>query len=163
MRNIINYKLDEAGEELLALLLASSEPPTLREIKTRLAIKNLDRKLDKLIADGLVIRRDRRYYPNIPTDEEYEELKRTPKTRVIANLEVDGFEVDEGNIATYFEKLDLGLELTPKEQAIFDLIGDVEPNFAIAKITKFHKNPSEKYDIFDEVAKLLDWSKIYEK
>lgn len=59
--------------ELVEELLNSQEPPTLRALKSKFTDGSFDKILDRLIAEKLIIRQERRYYLGFPIYTEHDQ------------------------------------------------------------------------------------------
>ena len=59
--------------ELVEELLNSQEPPTLRALKAKFTDGSFDKILDRLIAEKLIIRQERRYYLGFPIYNEHDQ------------------------------------------------------------------------------------------
>ncbi len=170
--------------------LAGKDDVSLRQIKRDFSeIDHLDRQLEDFIQAGYIQRRDRRYYLNLPPftdvkavalDEQlilesssplYQalqalrfETKLTNKTNQAVLIEETDFERNRPTLSNYFHKMSSGAPLSQEQEEVYEILGDVNPDYALKYMTsfllKFAKKDLVKQrrsDIFVEVLALLGY------
>lgn len=136
---------------------------TLRQIKQAFPdMKQLDRALDLYIENGYITRSERRYHLNLPqvnTLEElqlddmvfvddqstlYQEIKSlryktvlTNKTNDLQIIEETDFERQTLTLANYFYKLQHGYPMSAEQEPLYQILGDVNPDYALKYLTTF--------------------------
>lgn len=170
--------------------LAGKDDVSLRQIKRDFSeIDHLDRQLEDFIQAGYIQRRDRRYYLNLPPftdvkavalDEQlilesssplYQalqalrfETKLTNKTNQAVLIEETDFERNRPTLSNYFHKMSSDAPLSQEQEEVYEILGDVNPDYALKYMTsfllKFAKKDLVKQrrsDIFVEVLALLGY------
>ncbi len=84
----------------------------LREIKAQFPDVAVDKLMEEYIKAGLILRENKRYYLNLPFLES-----------------IDSF--------NYFYKVKHQYPLTEKQQKLYDILGDVNPEYALKYMTTF--------------------------
>ncbi|VTS18818.1 DUF1803 domain-containing protein [Streptococcus pseudoporcinus] len=136
---------------------------TLRQLKKVFPdVKHLDRYLDLYIEEAYILRNERRYYLNIPilkgveeleldsmvfVDNEtpvYQELQElvfetslTNKTNDLLIIEKTDFARDRLTLCNYFYKLEKGYSLSAEQNKLYQIIGDVNPDYALKYLSTF--------------------------
>lgn len=143
--------------------LDSENDVTLRQLKKAFShIPNLDRKLDTYIKEGFVSRANRRYQLMLPALPDWSELRldqmlllstTSPfyqtlqelefvtelcnQTNECLILEKTRFERQELSLSNYFYKLKNGYKLSPEQEPLYALLGDVNPEYALKYMSSF--------------------------
>ncbi|VTS36892.1 hypothetical cytosolic protein [Streptococcus pseudoporcinus] len=136
---------------------------TLRQLKKVFPdVKHLDRYLDLYIEEAYILRNERRYYLNIPILKGVEELEldsmvfvdnETPvyqelqelvfetslanKTNDLLIIEKTDFARDRLTLCNYFYKLEKGYSLSAEQNKLYQIIGDVNPDYALKYLSTF--------------------------
>ena len=136
---------------------------TLREIKREFAnFPNIDRSMEEYIKAGYVLRENKRYRQSVPLlenvtdlslDQEvfvrddsplYQELLNmrfethlTNQTNQAILVEKTDFLREQLTLSNYFYRLKQQYPLTNQQQKLYDLVGDVNPEYALKYITAF--------------------------
>lgn len=136
---------------------------TLREIKREFAnFPNIDRSIEDYIKAGYVLRENKRYHQSIPLlenvtalslDQEvfvrddsplYQELLNmrfethlTNQTNQAILVEKTDFLREQLTLSNYFYRLKQQYPLINQQQKLYDLVGDVNPEYALKYMTTF--------------------------
>ena len=132
---------------------------TLREIKREFAnFPNIDRSIEDYIKAGYVLRENKRYHQSVPllenvTDQEvfvrddsplYQELLNmrfethlTNQTNQAILVEKTDFLREQLTLSNYFYRLKQQYPLINQQQKLYDLVGDVNPEYALKYMTTF--------------------------
>ena len=136
---------------------------TLREIKHEFAnFSNIDRSMEEYIKAGYVLRENKRYRQNVPLlenvtdlslDQEvfvrddsplYQELLNmrfethlTNQTNQAILVEKTDFLREQLTLSNYFYRLKQQYPLINQQQKLYDLVGDVNPEYALKYMTTF--------------------------
>ena len=136
---------------------------TLREIKREFAnFPNIDRSIEDYIKAGYVLRKNKRYHQSVPLlenvtalslDQEvfvrddsplYQELLNmrfethlTNQTNQAILVEKTDFLREQLTLSNYFYRLKQQYPLTNQQQKLYDLVGDVNPEYALKYMTTF--------------------------
>lgn len=136
---------------------------TLREIKREFAnFPNIDRSIEDYIKAGYVLRKNKRYHQNVPLlenvtalslDQEvfvrddsplYQELLNmrfethlTNQTNQAILVEKTDFLREQLTLSNYFYRLKQQYPLINQQQKLYDLVGDVNPEYALKYMTTF--------------------------
>ena len=136
---------------------------TLREIKHEFAnFSNIDRSMEEYIKAGYVLRENKRYRQSVPLlenvtdlslDQEvfvrddsplYQELLNmrfethlTNQTNQAILVEKTDFLREQLTLSNYFYRLKQQYPLTNQQQKLYDLVGDVNPEYALKYMTTF--------------------------
>ena len=136
---------------------------TLREIKREFAnFPNIDRSIEDYIKAGYVLRENKRYHQSVPLlenvtalslDQEvfvrddsplYQELLNmrfethlTNQTNQAILVEKTDFLREQLTLSDYFYRLKQQYPLTNQQQKLYDLVGDVNPEYALKYMTTF--------------------------
>lgn len=136
---------------------------TLREIKREFAnFPNIDRSIEDYIKAGYVLRENKRYHQSVPLlenvtalslDQEvfvrddsplYQELLNmrfethlTNQTNQAILVEKTDFLREQLTLSNYFYRLKQQYPLTNQQQKLYDLVGDVNPEYALKYMTTF--------------------------
>lgn len=165
---------------------------SLRQIKKEFAsVSNVDRQLDRFIEAGYIRRHNRRYANNfscltnladLSLDQEifietnspiFEEVARvtfTVETRNSTNKVVIQEEVDAGRerltLSSYFYKLSRQLPLSEEQEVLYQLLGDVNQDYAmkyltifLLKFTRKERVLQRRPDIFVKALEILGFIK----
>ncbi|MGT2768486.1 DUF1803 domain-containing protein [Streptococcus ictaluri] len=170
--------------------LATNQEVTLRAIKKSFPhVKNVDRSIEAYVQANYILREEKRYYLNLPMLEQlddlildqqvfvetkssaYQDLLRlrfetclTNQTNQVLIKEITGFEREELTLANYFYRLNRQEPLSDAQKVLYDLLGDVNPQYALKYMTTFLMKYSRKTelmqkrrDIFVEALVLLGY------
>ncbi|EGJ27343.1 DUF1803 domain-containing protein [Streptococcus porcinus] len=136
---------------------------TLRQLKKVFPdVRHLDRHLDLYIEETYILRDERRYYLNLPllksteglqldsmvfVDNEtpiYQELQElvfetrlANKTNDLIIIERTDFTRDTLTLSNYFYKLGKGYSLSTEQNKLYQIIGDVNPDYALKYLSTF--------------------------
>ncbi len=136
---------------------------TLREIKREFVnFPNIDRSIEDYIKAGYVLRENKRYRQSVPLlenvmdlslDQEvfvrddsslYKELRNvrfktrlTNQTNQAILVEKTDFLREQLTLSNYFYRLKQQYPLTNQQQKLYDLVGDVSPEYALKYMTTF--------------------------
>ena len=136
---------------------------TLREIKREFAnFPNIDRSIEDYIKAGYVLRENKRYHQSVPLlenvtalslDQEvfvrddsplYQELLNmrfethlTNQTNQVILVEKTDFLREQLTLSNYFYRLKQQYPLINQQQKLYDLVGDVNPEYALKYMTTF--------------------------
>ena len=147
---IINY-LDKQDDVIL------------REIKREFAgFPNLDRFMEECIKAGYIRRENKRYYQQVPLLEKLENLsldqevfirddspiyqellnlrfetQLTNQTNAAILLEKTDFQRDKLTLSNYFYKMQRQYPLSEEQKPLYDILGDVNPEYALKYMTTF--------------------------
>lgn len=136
---------------------------TLREIKREFAnFPNIDRSIEDYIKAGYVLRKNKRYHQSVPLlenvtalslDQEvfvrddsplYQELLNmrfethlTNQTNQAILVEKTDFLREQLTLSNYFYRLKQQYPLINQQQKLYDLVGDVNPEYALKYMTTF--------------------------
>lgn len=143
--------------------LDQHEEVILREIKREFAgVANIDRSIEEYIKAGYIKRENKRYYLSLPLleslddlclDQEvfirndsplYQELlelrfetQLSNQTNAAVLLEETDFQRDELTLANYFYKMQRQYPLSNAQKLLYDVLGDVNPEYALKYMTTF--------------------------
>ena len=131
--------------QALIAFLASHEDVTLRSIKAAFnSEKNLERQIENFVQAGLISRLDKRYTNNFQVfgDEDFalNLPVSVPKTLIFADPFLhlaSNFARTDDSLANYFYHVEKRVTLSVVEQEVFDLIGDIDPEYALKYMTTF--------------------------
>ena len=148
-RDLVDY-LDQHDEVIL------------REIKSHFPEVAVDKYLEEYIKAGLILRENKRYYLNLPflesteslaLDQEvfvrddspiYQEILEKDfqtglrnQTNAAILEEYTDFAREKMTLSNYFYKVKHQYPLTEKQQALYAVLGDVNPEYALKYITTF--------------------------
>ena len=91
----------------------------LREIKAQFPDVAVDKLMEEYIKAGLILRENKRYYLNLPL------------------LESTDFAREKMTLSNYFYKVKNQYPLTEKQQKLYAVLGDVNPEYALKYMTTF--------------------------
>ena len=148
-KNLVDY-LDQHDEVIL------------REIKARFPEVAVDKFLEEYIKAGLVLRENKRYYLNLPLlestdslelDQEvfvrddspsYQEIlekhfqtELRNQTNAAILVESTDFAREKMTLSNYFYKVKFQYSLTEEQQRLYEILGDVNPEYALKYMTTF--------------------------
>lgn len=149
-------------QDLIAYL-DGREETILRDIKRDFpGVDKLDKKLESYIQAGYILRADKHYYLTLPfldslegleLDQEvfireesplYKDLlaltfetRLTNQTNQAVLIEQTDFARDRLTLANYFYKLEKGYALSEEQQELYEILGDVRPEYALKYMTTF--------------------------
>lgn len=149
--------------EKLINYLDQQDDVILREIKREFAgSSNLDRFMEECIKAGYIRRENKRYYQQVPLleklenlslDQEvfirddspiYQELLNLSFETQLANqtnaailLEKTDFQRDKLTLSNYFYKMQRQYPLSEEQKPLYDILGDVNPEYALKYMTTF--------------------------
>ena len=134
----------------------------LREIKATFPDVPVDRFLEDYIKAGLILRENKRYYLNLPFLESVDSLeldqqiflreespvyqvlleqsfetKLRNQTNAAILVEKTDFARTKMTLSNYFYKVKHQYPLTEKQQELYDILGDVNPEYALKYMTTF--------------------------
>lgn len=166
--------------------LAKNNDVILRQIKKDFPDqKNLDRHLEDYIQAGYIIRADKRYQIALPILESLEDLqldqmvfiddssaiyqalkelrfetKLTNETNACIIIESTDFERQALTLSNYFYKLGHKYPLSDAQLPLYELIGDVNQNYAMKYLStfllKFTRRPQVKQKVIDIFCQSLE-------
>lgn len=175
--------------ELLIYLEAHSNP-TLREIKKSFPdVKHLDRSIEEYIKAGLIRRENKRYQLSLPILDSVENLDLdchifvdsesdvysdllnlffetclTNTTNAVKIVEGTDFAREELTLSNYFYKLGHYLPLSDQQERLYQLLGDVNPEYFLKHATTFllkfvrkDEFPQKRRNIFVDALELLGY------
>ena len=148
-KNLVDY-LDQHDEVIL------------REIKARFPEVAVDKFLEEYIKAGLVLRENKRYYLNLPLLESTDSLEldqevfvrddslsyqeilekhfqtelRNQTNAAILEEHTD-FAREKMTLSNYFYKVKYQYPLTKEQQRLYEILGDVNPEYALKYMTTF--------------------------
>ena len=143
--------------------LDQHEDVTLRELKRAFSdVAHLDRQLDSYIKAGYVLRSERRYFQHLPLlenletlalDEEiflrddsplYQDLQKLRfstkldnETNAVILLEETDFAREKLTLSNYFYKMRHAYPLSADQERLYEILGDVNPQYALKYMTTF--------------------------
>ena len=174
----------------LVNFLYQTDDVTLRQIKAKFQeVPKIDRLIEEYVQTGYIIRDDKRYtigfellnsLENISLDSQifvddesqiYTDLmKLTFETRLdneandLVLVEKTSIVRDELTLSNYFFKLAENLPMSKAQEVLFDLLGDVNPQYALKYMTTFllkfarkDEVAQKRPDIFVEALEKLDY------
>ena len=174
----------------LVNFLYQTDDVTLRQIKAKFQeVPKIDRLIEEYVQTGYIIRDNKRYtigiellnsLENISLDSQifvddesqiYAELKKlTFETRLdneandLVLVEKTSIVRDELTLSNYFFKLAENLPMSKAQEVLFDLLGDVNPQYALKYMTTFllkfarkDEVAQKRPDIFVEALEKLDY------
>ena len=161
----------------------------LREIKAQFSEVPVDKYLEEYIKVGLILRENKRYYLNLPFLESTEsleldqeifvrddspiyqeilekhfqtELRNQTNTAILK--ERTDFAREKMTLSNYFYKVKHQYPLTEEQQALYGILGDVNPEYALKYMTTFllkflkkHQLMQKRRDIFVDSLVLLGY------
>ena len=144
----------------------------LREIKARFPEVAVDKFLEEYIKAGLVLRENKRYYLNLPLLESTESLELDQEvfvrddspiyqeilgkhfqtelrnqTNAAILEEYTDFAREKMTLSNYFYKVKHQYPLTKEQQRLYDILGDVNPEYALKYMTTFLLKFLKKYEV----------------
>lgn len=174
----------------LVNFLYQTDDVTLRQIKAKFQeVPKIDRLIEEYVQAGYIIRDNKRYtigfellnsLENISLDSQifvddesqiYAELKKLSfetrldnETNDLVLVEKTSIARDELTLANYFFKLAENLPMSKEQEVLFDLLGDVNPQYALKYMTTFllkfarkDEVAQKRPDIFVEALEKLDY------
>lgn len=174
----------------LVNFLYQTDDVTLRQIKAKFQeVPKIDRLIEEYVQTGYIIRDNKRYtigfellnsLENISLDSQifvddesqiYAELKKlSSETRLdnetndLVLVEKTSIARDELTLSNYFFKLAENLPMSKAQEVLFDLLGDVNPQYALKYMTTFllkfarkDEVAQKRPDIFVEALEKLDY------
>lgn len=146
----------------LVQYLEQHEEVILREIKRKFPDVRVDKHLEDYIKTGLILRENKRYYLNLPLltsveglqlDQEvfvdidspvYAELQAlrfvtelTNTTNAAVLREETDFFRSQLTLSNYFYKMRQQYALSPQQEGLYAILGDVNPDYALKYMTTF--------------------------
>ncbi len=170
--------------------LYQTDDVTLRQIKAKFQeVPKIDRLIEEYVQAGYIIRDNKRYtlgfelldsLENISLDSQifvddesqiYAELKKLSfetrldnETNDLVLVEKTSIARDELTLSNYFFKLAENLPMSKAQEVLFDLLGDVNPQYALKYMTTFllkfarkDEVAQKRPDIFVEALEKLDY------
>ncbi|SDQ29917.1 DUF1803 domain-containing protein [Streptococcus equinus] len=174
----------------LVNFLYQTDDVTLRQIKAKFQeVPKIDRLIEEYVQAGYIIRDNKRYtigfellnsLENISLDSQifvddesqiYAELKKLSfetrldnETNNLVLVEKISIARDELTLSNYFFKLAENLPMSKEQEVLFDLLGDVNPQYALKYMTTFllkfarkDEVAQKRPDIFVEALEKLDY------
>lgn len=174
----------------LVNFLYQTDDVTLRQIKAKFQeVLKIDRLIEEYVQTGYIIRDNKRYtigfellnsLENISLDSQifvddesqiYAELKKLSfetrldnETNDLVLVEKTSIARDELTLSNYFFKLAENLPMSKAQEVLFDLLGDVNPQYALKYMTTFllkfarkDEVAQKRPDIFVEALEKLDY------
>ncbi|SDQ24369.1 protein of unknown function [Streptococcus equinus] len=174
----------------LVNFLYQTDDVTLRQIKAKFQeVPKIDRLIEEYVQAGYIIRDNKRYtigfellnsLENISLDSQifvddesqiYAELKKLSfethldnETNDLVLVEKTSIARDELTLSNYFFKLAENLPMSKAQEVLFDLLGDVNPQYALKYMTTFllkfarkDEVAQKRPDIFVEALEKLDY------
>ena len=174
----------------LVNFLYQTDDVTLRQIKAKFQeVPKIDRLIEEYVQAGYIIRDNKRYtigfellnsLENISLDSQifvddesqiYAELKKLSfetrldnETNDLVLIEKTSIARDELTLSNYFFKLAENLPMSKEQEVLFDLLGDVNPQYALKYMTTFllkfarkDEVAQKRPDIFVEALEKLDY------
>lgn len=174
----------------LVNFLYQTDDVTLRQIKAKFQeVPKIDRLIEEYVQTGYIIRDNKRYtigfellnsLENISLDSQifvddesqiYVELKKLSfetrldnETNDLVLVEKASIARDELTLSNYFFKLAENLPMSKAQEVLFDLLGDVNPQYALKYMTTFllkfarkDEVAQKRPDIFVEALEKLDY------
>lgn len=174
----------------LVNFLYQTDDVTLRQIKAKFQeVPKIDRLIEEYVQTGYIIRDNKRYtigfkllnsLENISLDSQifvddesqiYAELKKLSfetrldnETNDLVLVEKTSIARDELTLSNYFFKLAENLPMSKAQEVLFDLLGDVNPQYALKYMTTFllkfarkDEVAQKRPDIFVEALEKLDY------
>ena len=142
--------------------LDQNDDVILREIKAQFPEVAVDKYLEEYIKAGLILRENKRYYLNLPFLESTESLELDPEvfvrddspiyqeilekhfknelrnqTNAAILKEYTDFAREKMTLSNYFYKVKHQYPLTEEQQALYGILGDVNPEYALKYMTTF--------------------------
>ena len=143
--------------------LDQREEVILREIKREFAgVANIDRSIEEYIKAGYIKREKKRYYLTLPFVESLEDLRLdqeafirddsplyqelleqrfetqlSNRTNAAVLLEETDFLRDKLTLANYFYKMQRQYPLSEAQKPLYDVLGDINPEYALKYMTTF--------------------------
>ena len=142
--------------------LDQNDDVILREIKAQFPEVAVDKYLEEYIKAGLILRENKRYYLNLPflestesleLDQEvfvrddspiYQEILEKHFQTVLRNQtnaaileEYTDFAREKMTLSNYFYKVKFQYPLTEEQQRLYEILGDVNPEYALKYMTTF--------------------------
>ena len=144
----------------------------LREIKAQFSEVPVDKYLEEYIKAGLILRENKRYYLNLPflestefleLDQEvfvrddspvYQEIQEKDFKTELRNQtnaaileEHTDFARENMTLSNYFYKVKHQYPLTEEQQRLYEILGDVNPEYALKYMTSFLLKFLKKYEV----------------
>lgn len=174
----------------LVNFLYQADDVTLRQIKAKFQeVPKIDRLIEEYVQAGYIIRDNKRYtigfellnsLENISLDSQifvddesqiYAELKKLSfetrldnETNDLVLVEKTSIARDELTLSNYFFKLAENLPMSKEQEVLFDLLGDVNPQYALKYMTTFllkfarkDEVAQKRPDIFVEALEKMDY------
>lgn len=174
----------------LVNFLYQTDDVTLRQIKAKFQeVPKIDRLIEEYVQAGYIIRDNKRYtigfellnsLENISLDSQifvddesqiYAELKKLSfetrldnETNDLVLVEKTSIARDELTLSNYFFKLAENLPMSKAQEVLFDLLGDVNPQYALKYMTTFllkfarkDEVAQKRPDIFVEALEKMDY------
>lgn len=174
----------------LVNFLYQTDDVTLRQIKAKFQeVPKIDRLIEEYVQTGYIIRDNKRYtigfellnsLENISLDSQifvddesqiYAELKKLSfetrldnETNDLVLVEKTSIARDELTLSNYFFKLAENLPMSKAQEVLFDLLGDINPQYALKYMTTFllkfarkDEVAQKRPDIFVEALEKLDY------
>ena len=144
----------------------------LREIKAQFPEIPVDKYLEEYIKAGLILRENKRYYLNLPflestkslaldqevfvrndspvypeiLDKHFQTELRNQTNAAILEEHTD-FAREKMTLSNYFYKVKHQYPLTEEQQRLYDILGDVNPEYALKYMTTFLLKFLKKYEV----------------
>ena len=122
----------------------------LREIKAQFPEVAVDKLLEEYIKAGLILRENKRYYLNLPflksteslaldqeiLEKDFQTELRNQTNAAILEEHTD-FAREKMTLSNYFYKVKFQYPLTEEQQRLYEILGDVNPEYALKYMTTF--------------------------
>ena len=144
----------------------------LRQIKAQFPDQPVDKLMEEYIKAGLILRENKRYYLNLPFLESTESLELDQEvfvrddspiyqeilgkhfqtelrnqTNATILEEYTDFAREKMTLSNYFYKVKHQYPLTKEQQRLYDILGDVNPEYALKYMTTFLLKFLKKYEV----------------
>ena len=159
----------------LICYLEQHEDVILREIKAQFPDVTVDKLIEEYIKAGLILRKNKRYYLNFPMLESLDSLELDQEifvredspiyqalleqsfetelrnqTNAAILVEKTDFARTKMTLSNYFYKVKHQYPLTEKQQELYAILGDVNPEYALKYMTTFFAKISQKRPAYAE-------------
>ncbi|KXT78303.1 DUF1803 domain-containing protein [Streptococcus sp. DD13] len=173
----------------LVVYLDQQEEVILRQIKAQFPEVSVDKHLEEYIKAGLILRENKRYSLNLPFLESLDSLELDQEifireesalypalleksfvtelanqTNGVILQEQTGFRRDSLTLSNYFYRLQHQYPLSEAQQALYVILGDVNPEYALKYMTTFllkfcrkERVIQKRLDIFVQALVILGW------
>lgn len=137
-----NYKLQHMlgssfFEQLFSFIQEGNQAPTLREIKAKMAYPKMEKALDLLIEEQIILRENKRYYLNLTAINQSENESLIIDEVLRINEQLNGFTMEQQMqiIAKWYQSIDFETAILVPQDVPFLFIDSVETD--LIKILSF--------------------------